>query len=107
MEAAKFKIEGLCACHSRNWEMKIGGPKVGQPVLYSEFEANLGYMRLLSQKNKTRAGEMAQRFRVLATLPEVSSLDPSNHMIVHNNLLRDLIPLSGMQVYIQTQNSHT
>jgi len=32
------------------------------------------------------AGEMAQRLRALATLPEVLSSNPSNHMVAHNRL---------------------
>jgi len=32
------------------------------------------------------AGEMAQRLRVLAVLPEVLSSNPSNHMMAHNHL---------------------
>jgi hypothetical protein len=33
-----------------------------------------------------RAGEMAQRIRALAALPEVLSSIPSNHMVTHNHL---------------------
>jgi hypothetical protein len=38
------------------------------------------------QKNTNRAGEMAQWLRALATLPEVLSSIPSNHMGAHNHL---------------------
>jgi hypothetical protein len=31
------------------------------------------------------AGEMAQRLRALTALPEVLSLNPSNHMVAHNH----------------------
>jgi hypothetical protein len=33
------------------------------------------------------AGEMVQRLRVLAALPEVPSSIPSNHMVAHNGLI--------------------
>ena len=45
-------------------------------------------------KNKG-AGEMAQRLRAWTALPEVMSSIPSNHMMVHNHLQRDLIPSCG------------
>jgi hypothetical protein len=32
------------------------------------------------------AGEMAQRLRALAALPEVLSSNPSNHIVAHNHL---------------------
>jgi hypothetical protein len=32
------------------------------------------------------AGEMTQRLRTLAALPEVLSSIPSNHMVTHNHL---------------------
>ena len=37
---------------------------------------------------------MAQRLRALTALPEVLSSSPSNHMVVHNHLYRDLMPSS-------------
>jgi hypothetical protein len=37
-------------------------------------------------RNGNRAGEMAQWLRTLATLPEVLSSIPSNHMAAHNHL---------------------
>jgi hypothetical protein len=33
-----------------------------------------------------RAGEMAQRFRALAALPEVLNSIPSNNTVAHNHL---------------------
>jgi hypothetical protein len=33
-----------------------------------------------------RAGEMAQRLRALAALPEILSSISSNHMVAHNHL---------------------
>jgi dolichyl-phosphate-mannose--protein O-mannosyl transferase len=48
---------------------------------------------------------MAQTLRTLAVLPEALSSIPSNHMVVHNHL-RDLMPSSGMQVYMQTEHSY-
>ena len=44
------------------------------------------------QKNRSRAGEMAQRLRALTALPEVLSSIPSNHMVAHNHLM----PSSGV-----------
>jgi hypothetical protein len=35
---------------------------------------------------KMWAGEMAQRLRALAALPEVLNSNPSNHMVAHNHL---------------------
>jgi hypothetical protein len=44
------------------------------------------------QKNRSRAGEMAQRLRALTALPEVLSSIPSNHMVAHSHLM----PSSGV-----------
>jgi hypothetical protein len=37
------------------------------------------------------AGEMAQRLRALAALPEVLSSIPSNYMVAHNHLGSDAL----------------
>ena len=42
------------------------------------------------------AGEMAQRLRALAALPEVLSSIPSNHIVAHNHLQWGLMPSSGV-----------
>jgi len=47
-------------------------------------------------KVELRAGEMAQRLRALAALPEVLSSNPSNHMVAHNHLERNPMPSSGV-----------
>jgi hypothetical protein len=47
-------------------------------------------------------GEVVQWLRALAALPEVLSSIPSNHMVAHNHLQRDLMPSSGMQVCMQS-----
>jgi hypothetical protein len=39
-----------------------------------------------AKRNKRRAGEMAQRLRALAALPEILSSSPSNHEVAHNHL---------------------
>jgi hypothetical protein len=44
----------------------------------------------------TRAGEMAQRLRVLTALPKVLSSNPPNNMEAHNHLLGYLMPSSGV-----------
>ena len=38
------------------------------------------------KKQKLGSGEMAQRLRALAALPEVLSSNPSNHRVAHNHL---------------------
>ena len=43
-------------------------------------------------KSCSGAGEMAQKLRALAALPEVLSSSPSSHMGAH----KDLVPSSGM-----------
>jgi hypothetical protein len=40
----------------------------------------------LKSSNQGGAGEMAQWVRALTALPEVLSLNPSNHMVAHNHL---------------------
>jgi len=51
-------------------------------------------------------GEKAQQLRTLAALSEVLSSIPSNHMVAHNHLKGDLMPFSGLQIYMK-QNTHT
>jgi hypothetical protein len=53
-------------------------------------------MKNLHKEMQYGAGEMAQRLRALAVLPEVLSLIPSNHMVAHNHLQKDLMPSSGV-----------
>jgi hypothetical protein len=43
-----------------------------------------------------QAGETAQWLRPLTALLEVLSSIPSNHVVAHNHLYRDLMPSSGM-----------
>jgi hypothetical protein len=38
------------------------------------------------QQGEGRAGEMAQRLRAVAALPEVLSSSPSNYMVAYNHL---------------------
>jgi hypothetical protein len=52
------------------------------------------------------AGEMAQWVREPVALLEVLSSIPSNHMVAHHRLLRDLTLSSGIQVYMQTEHSY-
>jgi hypothetical protein len=49
-----------------------------------------------------RAGEMAQRLRVMTVLQEVLGSIPSNHMVAHNHLQWDLVHLKTMMVYSLT-----
>jgi hypothetical protein len=42
--------------------------------------------KILRLKATDGAGEMAQKLRALAALPEVLSSIPSNHMAAHNSL---------------------
>ena len=73
----------------------------------SQIQADLGYVRkILSQKCKLGAGEMAQGLRALAALPEVLSSVPTNHMVAHNHLQQDLMPSSGMHMYMQIEHSY-
>jgi hypothetical protein len=58
------------------------------------------------KKKKKGAGEMTQRLRALAPNLTLSSI-PSNHMVAHNHLKWDLMPSSGMQVYMQIEHSNT
>ena len=63
-----------------------------------------GHVLLRCVRKQFRAGEMAQRLRALAALPEVLSSIPSNHMVAHNHLYWDLVPSSGVQAYMQTEH---
>ena len=56
------------------------------------------------QRSNDRVGEMAQRLRALAAPPEVLSSIPRNHMVAH--VYWDLMPSSGMQVYMQIEYSY-
>jgi hypothetical protein len=51
--------------------------------------------------------EMTQLLRALAALLRVLSSIFSNHIVAHNHLYRDLIPSSGMLVYMQIEHSYT
>jgi hypothetical protein len=47
----------------------------------------MGLVKLMVKRTRdTEAGEMAQWLRALTALPKVLSLNPSNHMVVHNCL---------------------
>ena len=48
---------------------------------------------------------MAQQLRALAALPKVMSSIPNNHLVAHDHLERDLMPSSGVQVYMQRKNA--
>jgi hypothetical protein len=43
----------------------------------------------------------------MTALPEVLSSNLSNHMVAHNHLKWDLMPSSGMQVYMQIEHAYT
>jgi hypothetical protein len=47
------------------------------------------------------AGEMSQQLIALTALPEVLSSISRKHTVAHNCLKGDLLPSSGMQVYMQ------
>jgi hypothetical protein len=49
---------------------------------------------------------MAQWLRALTALPEGLNSIPSKHMVAHNHLYWDVVPSSGMQVYMQTEHSY-
>jgi hypothetical protein len=51
---------------------------------------------MLKGKENVGAGEMAPWLIALTALTEVLSSIPSNHMVVHNHLLQDLMPSSGV-----------
>jgi hypothetical protein len=53
-------------------------------VIQSLSEIDKGHIWHL--KRELGAGEMAQRLRALAALPEVLRLIPSNYMAAHNHL---------------------
>lgn len=50
------------------------------------------------------AGEMAQQESALTTLSEFLSSISNSHVVAHNHLC-DLMPSSGMEMYIQTEHS--
>jgi hypothetical protein len=47
---------------------------------------------------------MAQRLRALSALPGVLSSVPSNHLVAHSPLYRELLPFSGLQAYMQAKH---
>jgi hypothetical protein len=47
---------------------------------------------------------MVQKLRALATLPEILSSIPSNHMVAYDLLLLDLVPSFGLQAYRQKEH---
>jgi hypothetical protein len=48
---------------------------------------------------------MAQWLRTLTALLEVLSSNPSNHVVTHNHPEWDLMPSSGLQIYMQIEHS--
>ena len=50
----------------------------------------------LFKSKMSGAGEMAQQVRALTALTEVLNSIPTNHMVAHNHLERDLMPSSGV-----------
>lgn len=50
---------------------------------------------------------MAQLSRALTAFLEVLSSIRSTYMVAHNNLYWDLMASSGMQVYMQIEDSYT
>jgi hypothetical protein len=60
-----------------------------------------GHQNLLQMT--VRSGEMAQWLRARTALPEVLSSIPSNHVVAHNHLSRELMPSSGLW-YLYTLN---
>ena len=58
------------------------------------------------KKKARRAGEISQQLRILADFREVLSSIPSNHMVAHNHLYWNLMPFSGMRVYMQIEHSY-
>jgi hypothetical protein len=49
---------------------------------------------------------MAQRLRALSALPEVLGSTLTNPMVAHNHLFSDLLPSSGMMVYIRVEHTY-
>jgi hypothetical protein len=74
----------------------------GSPAVHAQMSTSLqvgifvNRQQLMPQELMYRAGEMAQRLRTLIALPEVLSSIPSNHMVAHNHLKRDLLSFSGV-----------
>ena len=67
---------------------------------------DLRFLRVLlwfrAKKCTLRNGAMAQSFTARAVLPEVLSSIPSK--VAHDYLWRDLVPSSGVQVYMQAEH---
>jgi hypothetical protein len=59
-------------------------------------QTNKNKTKQTKKKKTRRAGEMAQRLRALAALPEVLSSIPSNHMVAHNHQYWDPMSSSGV-----------
>jgi hypothetical protein len=49
-------------------------------------EESRRHWKMLRERDAGGAGEMAQRLRALAVLPEILSSIPSNHMVAYNHL---------------------
>jgi hypothetical protein len=58
-------------------------PQIGSKAAKKVYLAVLALV--LEIELSVRAGEMAQRVRVLTALPKVLSSNPSNHMVAHNH----------------------
>jgi hypothetical protein len=50
------------------------------------IEKEVSWYTSVLRKYTTGAGEMAQWLRALTILPEVLSSNPSNHIVLHNDL---------------------
>jgi hypothetical protein len=57
-------------------DMSVSNRQTGQAFTENKSEGN----------SFKRTGEVAQRLKALAVLPEVLSSIPSNHMVAHNHL---------------------
>lgn len=54
------------ACNLSTWEAEAGGSGVrGHPWPHSDFEASLGHIETLSQKQKTKVDKCLKRFAAL------------------------------------------
>jgi len=81
---------------SPNWNPALGGRRKLQVLIlllilccaYRQESciAALQEAQKAAERDRCRAGEMAQRLRALTALPEVLSSNPTNHMVAHNHL---------------------
>jgi hypothetical protein len=55
-------------------------------LVFADISSLTLSLEAFGKKYLLGAGEMAQRLRALAVLPEVLSSIPSNHMVAHNHL---------------------